>query len=134
MYYVVVWDAELAAVAQAHADQCRFVHDCAQCRRVARWYVGQSLLRDKGESYQEPDWNFAVRSWFREIENYPVDNRAIYRYLILSMGTNHCNNYIIFRIVEGTGHFSQMIWADTGTVGCGMVTHISQQFPDKVTR
>ena len=31
-----VWDEELAAVAQAHADQCKFEHDCADCRRVDR--------------------------------------------------------------------------------------------------
>ena len=32
-----VWDEELARVAQAHADQCLFEHDCADCRRVDRW-------------------------------------------------------------------------------------------------
>ena len=26
------WDDELAAVAQRHADQCVFDHDCAECR------------------------------------------------------------------------------------------------------
>ena len=31
-----MWDDELAAVAQAHADQCQFEHDCAACRRVDR--------------------------------------------------------------------------------------------------
>ena len=31
-----VWDEELATVAQAHADQCKFAHDCADCRRVDR--------------------------------------------------------------------------------------------------
>ena len=31
-----MWDDELAAVAQAHADQCVFAHDCADCRKVNR--------------------------------------------------------------------------------------------------
>ena len=30
-------------VAQAHADQCIFDHDCAACRKVERWGVGQNL-------------------------------------------------------------------------------------------
>ena len=38
-----VWDAELSVVAQAHADQCKFAHDCADCRRVTRFGVGQNL-------------------------------------------------------------------------------------------
>jgi len=37
------WDAELAAIAQRHADQCTFDHDCAECRSVDRWGVGQNL-------------------------------------------------------------------------------------------
>ena len=40
----------------------------------------------------------------------------------------------IFRYIDGTGHFIQMIWAETRTVGCGMVTHISRDHPNKVTR
>jgi len=40
----MVWDEELSVVAQAHADQCRFAHDCSDCRRVERWSgVGQNL-------------------------------------------------------------------------------------------
>ena len=75
------WDDELAVLAQRHADQCSFVHDCSDCRRVARFRVGQNLLRDKSISYDKPDWRFAIESWFREIENYPnIDNSAIYRY------------------------------------------------------
>jgi len=113
----LVWDEELASLAQVHANQCRFVHDCAHCRRVARWFVGQNLLRDRSEDYQPPDWDFTVNSWFREIYNYPNrDNSAVYKY------------------IDGTGHFIQMIWAETRTVGCGMVTYISRDNPNKVTR
>ena len=32
----LVWDPELAAVAQMHANQCQFEHDCSDCRRVSR--------------------------------------------------------------------------------------------------
>ena len=74
------WDEELAVLAQRHADQCRFVHDCSDCRKVSRFRVGQNLLRDKSVSYEGPDWRFSIQSWFREIENYPnLDSSARYR-------------------------------------------------------
>lgn len=31
-----VWDEELATVAQKHADQCIFQHDCPECRSVGK--------------------------------------------------------------------------------------------------
>ena len=31
----------------------------------------------------------------------------------------------MLRFVEGTGHFVQLVWADTAAVGCGMVTHLT---------
>ncbi len=30
------WDNELAAIAQSHASQCDFEHDCYQCRRTGK--------------------------------------------------------------------------------------------------
>ena len=65
------WDNSLAEAAQAHADQCRFRHDCGDCRRDFRFGVGQNLLRDRGQTFLPPDWSFTVNSWFREIENFP---------------------------------------------------------------
>ena len=76
------WDEELATLAQRHADQCSFVHDSSDCRKVSRFRVGQNLLRDKSISNERPDWRFAIESWFREIKDYPnADNSATYRYL-----------------------------------------------------
>ena len=93
------WDAELAEVAQRHADQCSFVHDCSDCRRVGRFRVGQNLLREKTVTLKQPDWKFAVQSWFREIKDYPnTDNSAIYRYwflILFSARLCHCFEYIL---------------------------------------
>jgi len=52
----MVWDAELSVVAQAHADQCKFAHDCSDCRRVSRFGVGQNLYIYK-QSLRKPDNN-----------------------------------------------------------------------------
>ena len=77
------WDEELATLAQRHADQCSFVHDCSDCRKVSRFRVGQNLLRDKSISNERPDWRFAIESWFREIKDYPnADNSAFWFVLL----------------------------------------------------
>ena len=31
------WDEELARVAQRHADQCVFAHDCSKCRKIRKF-------------------------------------------------------------------------------------------------
>ena len=31
-----VWDEELSRIAQRHADQCTFAHDCSSCRKTDR--------------------------------------------------------------------------------------------------
>ena len=56
----VEWDVELARVAQAHADQCHFDHDCRACRAVERWpvvgqnlYINYSLTQEKIKNKRE---------------------------------------------------------------------------------
>ena len=129
------WDEELAVLAQRHADQCRFVHDCSDCRRVSRFRVGQNLLRDKSLSTQRPDWRFSIKSWFREIENYPnLDNSARYRwcYTVLLVIVIQCSCYI--RYVAGTGHFVQISWATTALVGCGHITYRNTETQPRIAR
>ena len=65
------WDDELAAVAQRHADQCQVGHDCNDCRRVARFKVGQNVWRGRDSRYHGPDWKYIIRDWFSEIDIFP---------------------------------------------------------------
>ena len=76
-----MWDSELSLVAQAHADQCKFAHDCSDCRRVSRFGVGQNLYIYKqvgsptlffasfsmhfSQSLRKPDnnWEAGIRDW-----------------------------------------------------------------------
>lgn len=37
LIWLQVWDDELATVAQGHADQCIFRHECIDCRRVSKY-------------------------------------------------------------------------------------------------
>ena len=64
----LVWDPELATVAQMHADQCLFEHDCSDCRKVDRFRVGQNLYIYKQTIRPAPvDWERAVTSWYEEV-------------------------------------------------------------------
>ncbi|XP_035222699.1 CRISP/Allergen/PR-1-like isoform X3 [Stegodyphus dumicola] len=106
----LVWDDELAAVAQKYAEQCKFEHDCSNCRRVQNFGVGQNLAIQTTNSPTppQPDWKSAIKSWYDEIAYFS-------------------KNYISpFEppLSEPTyGHFTQLIWAKTWRVGCGFVMH-----------
>ena len=69
-----VWDTELSEVAQAHADQCKFAHDCSECRRVGRFGVGQNLYIFKQTvRLANTDWERAVTDWYDEVELFSKD-------------------------------------------------------------
>jgi len=103
----LVWDQELARIAQAHANQCRFAHDCSECRSVGRWsHVGQNIYIYK-QTLRRPDvdWTRAMARWFDEVK--------LFRSRDISP----------FKFSKKWGHYSQMMWADTSTVGCGVTTY-----------
>ena len=78
------WDDELASVAQRHADQCWFGHDCSDCRRVPRFKVGQNIYRAKDYKYEAPQWRQVIDSWFSEIKMFPgLGSIASYRWALL---------------------------------------------------
>ncbi|XP_063227592.1 venom allergen 5-like [Bacillus rossius redtenbacheri] len=95
----MVWDDELAAVAQNWADQCTLAHDGS--RNVARFKVGQNIASTwTTRTNLEPAADFPrqVLAWFDEVRDYGF----------YSTGFSH-----------KTGHYSQLVWADTYLIGCG---------------
>jgi len=100
------WDDELATVAQRHADQCNFAHDCSDCRKVDRFGVGQNLYIYK-QSLRAPatNWGKAVTDWYDEVKLF--SNKKVEP----------------FKFSAAIGHFSQLVWADTDKVGCGATTY-----------
>ena len=74
------WDDELASVAQGHADNCLFVHDCSDCRKIPRFRVGQNIYRAKDYRFESPQWRQVIDSWFSEINLFPgLGSIASYR-------------------------------------------------------
>uniref|UniRef100_A0A1E1WVY9 Putative cysteine-rich protein n=1 Tax=Tityus obscurus TaxID=1221240 RepID=A0A1E1WVY9_TITOB len=98
------WDNELAAIAQAHANQCKFEHDSGDQRAVENFSVGQNLLETSG--ILSIDWN-KVKIWYTtEVKYYrPEYNKP-------------------FQFHKNYGHFSQVIWAKTWKVGCGVAGYV----------
>eukprot|EP00092_Neocalanus_flemingeri_P074856 GFUD01092631.1.p1 GENE.GFUD01092631.1~~GFUD01092631.1.p1 ORF type:complete len:564 (-),score=152.43 GFUD01092631.1:25-1716(-) len=98
----MVWDNELARIAQRHADQCKFAHDCSSCRKTKRFGVGQNLYIYK-QTLAPPktDWDKAVTDWYEEV----------------TLFSN--KNVEPFQFSSPTGHFTQLVWGDTDKVGCG---------------
>lgn len=99
---IMEWDDELAIVAQRHADQCNFNHDCNDCRRVSRFGVGQNLyIYKQTQSLGKFRWTQAVTDWYDEVELFSrkkIDP---------------------FQFASPYGHYSQLVWANTNKIGCG---------------
>ncbi len=100
----VWWNSQLAASAQAWADSCVFGHDPNRSPDAGYSYVGENIYF---RSPTAPTAAQAVGSW--------TDERADYDY-----GTAiDNNNYLIF------GHYTQAVWDDTESIGCGIADCMS---------
>ncbi|KAH6932423.1 hypothetical protein HPB50_005647 [Hyalomma asiaticum] len=110
----LLWDDEVASVAQAKADQCtnargKLDHDKAADRFTTKFKsVGQNLaFRRSSASFKGPDWPGQIKAWFDEYYHYPPE----------AVKSFHPPGG------EPTGHFTQVVWATTGYVGCGYVDY-----------
>ncbi|KAF8785148.1 CRISP/Allergen/PR-1-like [Argiope bruennichi] len=105
----MVWDEELASVAQKHADQCIFAHDCPECRSVESFSVGQNIAtRAKtGNTLPVPDWESTIQSLYDEVKDFYPKWISPFRAPKYPM----------------TGHYTQALWATSWKVGCGYTIH-----------
>ncbi|XP_066999091.1 venom allergen 3 homolog isoform X2 [Anabrus simplex] len=97
----LIWDDDVAEVAQRWADQCRKGHD--QCRNDRRFGVGQSVFWTRKTRCHEAEWEHAIRSWYREVRNLPLSTLRSYK-------------------KTDVGHYTQLVWANTEVIGCGYRT------------
>jgi len=107
----LVWDEELEAIAQRWADQCTSAqaHDKPKNRRLLD---GTSVGQNVGRAWNFAQWNEdqlteqnvkRVQSWYNEVSLF---NSA-------SIDT--------FSFSSATGHYTQIVWAETDRLGCGTV-------------
>ncbi|CAB3383440.1 Hypothetical predicted protein [Cloeon dipterum] len=102
----MVWDEELAAIAQRWADQCTVGHDAE--RSTGRFPVGQNVAATwthgtPSPAGPTPDFRKQIEDWFSEVMRWGFRRSDL----------EH------FHFSEHTGHYSQLVWSDTYLVGCG---------------
>jgi len=114
----LVWNEELAVIAQRWADQCIFEHDTNREKTDGVW-VGQNLYLHGSSTqytYEELMTKIPGESgdgWYNEV---------------VSPGFNP-NNVDPFVFDSGAGHYTMLIWADTDEVGCGYTYYKEQVGP-----
>nr|CAD7438614.1 unnamed protein product [Timema bartmani] len=95
------WDGELATIAQIWAEQCLYGHDL--CRNSGRFQVGQNIHLGSKSIYIAENITDGILSFYNEVDNF------------------NNNNVDPFRFNVKSGHYSQLVWADTFLVGCGYI-------------
>lgn len=100
---LLAWNEDLARVAAAWAQNCTWEHNpdrSSQYRAIhgVNVYVGENLYVSSAASVSPDD---AVAAWAGEAADYHYD-------------TNACDDG------KMCGHYTQLVWADTREVGCGM--------------
>lgn len=118
----LVWSDELAKIAQRWADQCPLYHD--QDRRTPDYQhqPGQNIAFS-WSSVHNFDWGLTskVQSWYDEHAHFPPQNVAAFS----------------AKGATGTiGHYTQLVWAETKHIGCGIMYHKDDsqpQYPYKKT-
>ncbi|XP_069679048.1 venom allergen 5-like [Periplaneta americana] len=95
------WDEELAMIAQTWADQCTFSHDC---RHVVDFKVGQNIAQYWNNLEPIVEWEKVIEGWYNEVGNWSADDTP---------------KFIVTGNEMMTGHYTQLVWAETRFVGCG---------------
>ena len=88
----LTWDDAIAAAAQAYADKCIWDHDADNA-------LGENLAASTSTEALNVLAPSRVDSWYAEIANYDFNNPGF--------GQN-------------TGHFTQVVWRKSTTLGCGV--------------
>ncbi|XP_050701699.1 scoloptoxin SSD976-like [Eriocheir sinensis] len=105
----MVWDMQLADLAQAWANQCSFSHDEYASRQTCKdSTIGQNLLiKDSADMFngKKLNWPRAIHEWYIEVENHP--GAAVQEFTSLMNGE------------ATTGHYTQLAWAESNKIGCG---------------
>ncbi|XP_063909821.1 venom allergen 5-like [Zophobas morio] len=105
---VMTWDNILAKEAQKIANTCEFSHVKVYDQRFS---VGQNLGWTSSSAVSgNKEWQAVIQRWF--------DEHKDFRYPNVSKGV--------------TGHYTQVVWADTHLVGCGFTWYRKNYWHEKL--
>ncbi|CAG9768596.1 unnamed protein product [Ceutorhynchus assimilis] len=120
---ILQWDDELAEIAQRWADQCLGLDDELQhdeCRKTNRFDVGQNVLTALTPTLEVPEISILILNWYKQVENIlPSDLET---FSVIKRG-----QYII-------GQYTQLIWAETKFLGCGIATFRNKNISNSKAR
>ncbi|KAG8235435.1 hypothetical protein J437_LFUL015501 [Ladona fulva] len=99
----LVWDEELASIAQNWANRGVIQHNTP---RSGRFPVGENIaatwtFQNPSPSGSTPDFNKVINDWFVESSAFPGSGVSSYHF------------------DRTTGHYTQIAWATTTYLGCG---------------
>jgi len=105
----LVWNDELEMIAQRLVDQCSYGHDDNR-RTFDEQYVGQNigLSWSTAQSPEATVQNYLfvrVQKWYDEVSTPGFNSSRV--------GLGYVSG-------TGTGHYTQIVWADTDEIGCGV--------------
>merc|ERR1712086_1029238 len=112
----VTWDEDLAKVAQAYSETCNWAHNGARSTQyVAAGGSGQ-VGENLGVGTGSYSYTNALAGWWAEHSDY-------------TFSSNSCASGAV------CGHYTQMAWASSSRIGCGMtkcasMTGLSSSFRD----
>jgi len=112
----LVWDSELEEIAQRWADQCTFAHDPIH-GKLDGTAVGQNLYIG-GSSLQTDQAGLTstapvpAQAWYDEVTDPGFSSGDI--------------DPFVFSY--GAGHYTQVVWASTSSVGCANVYYFDGSF------
>ena len=108
----LIWDDELASNAQLWADQCPDGHDSNRQTIKYSGYIGQNMA-DSWSSRNNMYWGLGkkVQNWYDEVKDWPAANVGAFS----QAGATGI-----------TGHYTQVVWAETQYVGCGVIYYKDQ--------
>lgn len=102
----IAWDDELAAVAQAWADNCEWGHNDGRSESYPG-YVGENIYGTSGT----PTGAAVTEAWASEEQYYDYDS-------------NSCSDVC--------GHYTQVVWADSLKLGCAISNCPNLPYPNFV--
>lgn len=104
----LVWNNELAEIAQRWADQCTFDHDSVRTKLDGTGVGQNAYIAYNSEQSDEETIQTdmaATQSWYDEVTDPGFDT----------------SNISPFRFDYPTGHYTQLVWADSEEIGCAVV-------------
>ncbi|XP_071801088.1 peptidase inhibitor R3HDML-like [Asterias amurensis] len=109
------WDNSLAKKAQDWADTCTLGHNPSHTISGKSWsWIGENMAFST-----EKDLGNMVQMWQEEQQ-------------IFDYNSNQCNPHPSDPLLRACGHYTQMVWAKTHFVGCGVKLGCPGYLPNRL--